>query len=506
MWKPRSDDLLGTGIAMESSISLCMVVKNEAEYLRGCLNAISPWVRELIVVDTGSSDDTPAIAEQCGARVFSLTWNNDFSEARNFSLHQASEQWILVLDADERLALRDAEKLSSLVGSLSAPAAFSFMQRNYVHGSGQLTWDQSWQANTREYEEGRDYAGYIDISVARLFPRHSNIVFTGCVHESVEDSLAASSISLKYSGLVLHHYGQVRDSNRMREKMKLYLELGMNKLKQNPASARAHFELGIQQQALKEYAEAIPHFLAAVASDPSFAIAGLYAGICHSRLGQYELARQQLEKARRSLPSSAELECELGLLDLKQSRADAAAVRFERILERQPKHVASLSYLGAVRTNQGKLNEGISLLEKALEIDPAHTDSWVNLGDAFQQSQQPERAWNCYERALALRPDDGEMVRRLALSAAGTGRLSKSVELLERAASAWPEDEIVKTYLAAALAASGNEQHALEIYQSVVDKDQKLGQLARRQMETIHRRRRSKQTQELDNPKVMTMN
>ena len=491
---------------MESSISLCMVVKNEAEYLEDCLKHILPWVRELIVVDTGSSDDTPVIAERCGARVFSFPWNNDFSAARNFSLQQANEPWILVLDADERLALRDAEKLSSLVRSACAPSAFSFLQRNYLNGSGQLTWDQSWQANTHEYAEGHGYAGYIDIAVARLFPRHPQVGFTGCVHESVEADLAACRIPLTHSGLVLHHYGQVRDTARMREKMQLYLELGMSKLEQEPVSARAHFELGIQQQALKQYAEAIPHFLAAVRHDATFAIADLYAGICHSRLEQYGPARRHLEKARQSLPTSVELECELGLLDLKQGRAQAAAAWFEMILQRQPKHVASLSYLGAVRTSQGKLGEGIALLEKALEIDPAHTDSWVNLGLAFQQSRQPERARQCYERALELKPDDSEIVRRLALAEAGTGRLTESLFLLERAANAWPEDEVVRTYWAAALAASGDERRALEIYQWVVDKGEKLGQLARRQMETIRSRRFGVQHEDLGNSTVMIMN
>jgi tetratricopeptide (TPR) repeat protein len=491
---------------MESSISLCMVVRNEAEYLEDCLTHISPWVRELIVVDTGSSDDTLAIAKRGGARVFSFPWNNDFSAARNFSLRQANEPWILVLDADERLALRDAEKFSSLLRSASAPTAFSFLQRNYLNGSGQLTWDQSWQANTHQYEEGRSYAGYIDIAVARLFPRHPQIGFRGCVHESVEGDLAAGGIPLKPSGLVLHHYGQVRDSVRMRAKMHLYLELGMVKLEQEPVSARAHFELGIQRQALRQYAEAIPHYLAAVDHDASFAIADLYIGICHSRLEQYGPASQHLGKARQSFPESAELECELGLLDLKQGQTQAAATWFERILQRQPKHVASLSYLGALRTNQGKLGEGIALLEKALEIDPTHTDSWVNLGVALQQSRQAERASQCFEKALELKPDDAEIVRRLALAAAGTGRLAESTALLKRAANAWPEDEIVRTYWAAALAASGDEELAVEVYQSVVDKGGKLGQLAQRQMEIIKRRRFGAPREELSNLSLMTVN
>lgn len=365
----------GVDATTGNAIGLCMVVKNEAEYLEGCLKHIAPYAAELIVVDTGSSDDSPAIAERCGARVYSFPWTNDFSEARNFSLQQATAPWILVLDADERLATRDAGRLAHLVQSAPEASAFSLLQRSYLKKSGQLSWDQSWQPNTFEYEESKGYAGYIDIAVARLFRRNPQIRFVGCVHENIEGSLAAGGIALKPAGLVLHHFGQVRDITRMQQKMSLYLELGVKKLKEEPNAARAHFELGIQYQSLKRYSDAIPHFRVAVEQDASFAIAELYAGICYSRLEQHEQASWHLERARRSIPSSSELECELGLIDLRRGKFELAGSWFERALKRQPKHVASLSYLGAVKANLGRLDEGIALLEKALELDPNHCDS-----------------------------------------------------------------------------------------------------------------------------------
>ena len=80
-------------------ISLCMVVKNEAEFLERCLNSILPLVQEVILVDTGSSDGTFQIARRFNVRIFEFTWRNDFSVARNLPLSLATLPWILVLES-----------------------------------------------------------------------------------------------------------------------------------------------------------------------------------------------------------------------------------------------------------------------------------------------------------------------------------------------------------------------------------------------------------------------
>lgn len=86
-------------------LSLCMIVKNEKENLARCLASAKPYVDEMIVVDTGSSDGTPEIALNYGAKVSYFEWGDDFAAARNYSISQASGDWILVLDADEELAV-----------------------------------------------------------------------------------------------------------------------------------------------------------------------------------------------------------------------------------------------------------------------------------------------------------------------------------------------------------------------------------------------------------------
>ena len=84
-------------------ISLCMIAKNEENYLEKCLNNIKNSVDEIIIVDTGSNDKTMEIAKKFTNKVYNFRWNNDFSEARNFSLKKAAKDWILMLDADESI-------------------------------------------------------------------------------------------------------------------------------------------------------------------------------------------------------------------------------------------------------------------------------------------------------------------------------------------------------------------------------------------------------------------
>ena len=84
------------------TLALCMIVKNEEEMLGGCLESIKDWVDEMIVVDTGSTDNTKQIAIDHGAKVFDFEWINDFAAARNFSKAQTNCDYVVALDADEQ--------------------------------------------------------------------------------------------------------------------------------------------------------------------------------------------------------------------------------------------------------------------------------------------------------------------------------------------------------------------------------------------------------------------
>lgn len=102
------------------TVSLCMIVKNEEEVLERCLSSVVKLVDEIIVVDTGSSDDTVNIAKRFGAKVFSFAWVDDFAAARNYAFSLGACDYLLWLDADDFITPENAELFIKLKADLES--------------------------------------------------------------------------------------------------------------------------------------------------------------------------------------------------------------------------------------------------------------------------------------------------------------------------------------------------------------------------------------------------
>src|SRR3989344_3396846 len=111
-----------------STISLCMITKNEERYLEQCLNSVKDIIDEIIIVDTGSTDKTKEIAKKFNAKIIDFKWIDDFSAARNESLKHATKDWILVLDADENIGKESVAAVKKLVENKENDA-YSFVQK-----------------------------------------------------------------------------------------------------------------------------------------------------------------------------------------------------------------------------------------------------------------------------------------------------------------------------------------------------------------------------------------
>jgi hypothetical protein len=122
----------GAGLLLEREsvrLSLCMIVRDNAGTLGACLESIRPWVDEMVVVDTGSKDDTPRIAERLGARVLSFPWCDDFSAARNESLHHARGAWVFWMDSDDTIDADNGRKLRELALTEPPPAVLGYVMQ-----------------------------------------------------------------------------------------------------------------------------------------------------------------------------------------------------------------------------------------------------------------------------------------------------------------------------------------------------------------------------------------
>jgi glycosyltransferase involved in cell wall biosynthesis len=114
-------------------LSVAIITKNEAERLPGCLRSLS-FSDEIVVVDSGSLDDTVRIAESFGARVLVETWRG-YAAQKQFAVEQCRHKWVLVLDADERVPAATAKLIvGQLARNNPAIAAYSFKRKNYLHG------------------------------------------------------------------------------------------------------------------------------------------------------------------------------------------------------------------------------------------------------------------------------------------------------------------------------------------------------------------------------------
>ncbi|QZY86249.1 tetratricopeptide repeat-containing glycosyltransferase family 2 protein [Exiguobacterium acetylicum] len=132
-------------------ISLCMIVKNEENNLKRCLKSIAHLVDEIIIVDTGSEDDTKKVALQYTKNVFEFEWEKDFSSARNYAASFAKSKWILVMDGDEYIDENNFKifknqlfnsrsdilipKIINFLGSSGESIAQNYHERIYLNNS-----------------------------------------------------------------------------------------------------------------------------------------------------------------------------------------------------------------------------------------------------------------------------------------------------------------------------------------------------------------------------------
>ncbi len=148
------------------SVCLCMIVKNEAKVLSRCLDSFAPLVEEIVIVDTGSSDDTKEIAARYTDKIYDFSWIGDFAAARNFAFSKAGCDYIYSADADECIDEENARKFLALKEAMDP----------------QVEMVQMWYVNRHDLRTTDNYEKDLR---PKLFKRLRNFVWIDPVHESV---------------------------------------------------------------------------------------------------------------------------------------------------------------------------------------------------------------------------------------------------------------------------------------------------------------------------------
>ena len=188
------------------TLSLCLIAKNSAATLPACLASVQGLVDSMVVVDTGSRDNTREIAKQHGAKVLSFDWCGDFAAARNLALAHTESEWILVLDADEEI---DAGARAWIRKELQAPQADGYITpvRNYLKPwDNPLTGVHDLPPEER-HPKAPDAKAYVHSHVCRLYRRDPDIYYIGHVHEQVDDRLMQLGRRVAQAGFFIHTLG-----------------------------------------------------------------------------------------------------------------------------------------------------------------------------------------------------------------------------------------------------------------------------------------------------------
>lgn len=185
-----------------------MIVKNEEKKLEEFLFSIRDFVDEIIVVDTGSTDNSKDIALKFTSKVYDFKWNDDFAAARNFSISKAKGDWILVLDPDEVIDEKDLVKIKKIIEKYDKDfLGYRLIQKTFYNNK------------------------VISVrGICRLFRNDKRIKFIYPVHETVRESIKKLG-RIGKSGIIIKHYLKLNE-----DKKNYYLKLLDIKKKNFPES------------------------------------------------------------------------------------------------------------------------------------------------------------------------------------------------------------------------------------------------------------------------------
>lgn len=298
-------------------LSLCMIVKNEEKFLPGCLESVKDIVDEIIIVDTGSTDKSVEIAHSYNARVFFSEWKNDFSQARNESIKHATGDWILILDADERLNPGQEEKIKKYL-NLNFDGLYVKVINLGSNGKPEVI---------NEYP--------------RLFRRKEGVKFEGKIHEQITPSILRAGGKIAKTDITITHLGYGQSSDVMNKKYERNLSLLLEQVKENPDDAYAHYHIGIVKILMGQKEEGIEHLKKAISipKGRSNLNESVQATI-YNILGKHEIQEGNLAEAFKYLKESAKIapiqissHYYAGIAHMKQSSFAPAVNSFEKALK-----------------------------------------------------------------------------------------------------------------------------------------------------------------------------
>ena len=384
-------------------LSLSMIVRDEAAQIEDCLRSVQGFADELVVVDTGSSDDTVARAQALGARVEQIPWPGDFAPARNQALQWVSGDWVLVLDADERLR---PEAWAPLRALMAQPDVLLI--------------------NLLRHERGAAQSPYSNVS--RLFRRHPAIEWSRAYHSMVDDSVAellqrephwriadCPEPALLHDGYRPELLAQGNKAQRLRAAMEAELE-------RRPGDPYACAKLGSLEVAEGNRERGIALLQQGLEQCPDSAHPERYELLLHLALAQGTTptpAADALYRQALALPLTPRLtlaaRLNLAAQLLERGELQEAEALCQRATAVAPEIGLGWYNLGLIRRRQGDLAGALEAYREARRVQPEHPETHQNLAVAMLLGGDIEGARASFRQAITLlgAQDRGDEARRL---------------------------------------------------------------------------------------------
>ena len=331
-----------------------MITKNEERCLARCLESIKNIVDEIIIVDTGSEDNTKSIALSYGAKIYDFEWINDFSAARNYAIEKSTGDWNLILDADEYLAYGGREVLEK------------FMSEDLKIGKIN-------QINA--FNKGNEIC-YSKTFVSRFIPRGTK--FVGKIHEQIKS---------KYSRVIMD-FGVDHDGYLYVDKSERNLQILKQELKEKPQDAYTLYQMGHTLFVSEKYKEAekyFEEFYRCSKKDDNFRCSGIvdyiYTVLKRRNL-EIGLKIIQDEEIMFQERTDFQFVCGLFYTDLVLSDVQKYIRYLDKIEE---------SYINCLNIGEKNQHDGV--------IGTGSFAAAYNLGIWYETSKQIDKAKICYEMA-----------------------------------------------------------------------------------------------------------
>ena len=385
-------------------LSLSMIVRDEAERLPQCLTSVAGFVNEMVVLDTGSQDDTVAVARSLGATVHEIAWPGDFAPARNRALDLVQGDWVLVLDADERLR---AEARAPLQRLMEEPDALVITLLRRELGAAQAPYS----------------------TVSRLFRRHPSLHWSRPYHSLIDDSVLALQArephwrvrhcpepALLHDGYRAEALADGRKARQLRAAMESELRHRPNDPYAIAKLAGLELQAGQRQRALALLRRGLAACPPGAHAERFELLLPLAIGLTPTDAGQAACRYEEALQLPLDPRITAAARLNLALLRQEMGELAEAAALAQAVTATAPELLQGWMALGRIERQRGRLAEAIAAYREALARDPSHPEAHQNLAVALLLAGDIPGARQGFRQAIALLRDQGRTGEATALA------------------------------------------------------------------------------------------